>query len=375
MEKVFYNLLTNAFKFTPDGGNILVSIGQKTDTVDILVIDNGKGIAPENIKKLFVNFFQVDDRHATQNTGYGIGLAFSKSIVKLHKGDLAVESNLSDIPGESRTCFTVTLPLGPAQPMTFKTGRKGSYSLLLAEDNVDLRSFIRESLSGDYQVMECVDGLQGWETAIEQIPDLVISDVMMPEMDGLELCRRLKADARTSHIPVILLTAKAAHEHQVSGLETGADMYIIKPFSIQVLELHIHNLLASREAMRKKWTPQVILQPHEPAVNAVEELFLEKITRFIEENINNPAFAIPYLAVNMGMSQPVLYKKVKAVTNMSVNDFIRFIRLQKAAQLLQDGQMTVQQIAGAVGYTDPKYFSKEFKRQFGKTPSEYARSR
>jgi ligand-binding sensor domain-containing protein/signal transduction histidine kinase/AraC-like DNA-binding protein/ActR/RegA family two-component response regulator len=383
MEKVFYNLLTNAFKFTPDGGHIRVDIEQKTDTVDVRVTDNGKGIAPENVKKLFVNFFQVDD-HNAQNTGYGIGLAFSKSIVKLHKGDLTVESELAAL---NRTCFTVTLPLERIQQPPSGTGSKGRYSLLLVEDNADVRSFIVESLSAHYQVTACAGGLQGWETAIEQIPDLIISDVMMPEMDGLVLCRHLKTDQRTSHIPVILLTAKAAHEHQVSGLQTGADMYIIKPFSIEVLELHIHNLIASREAMRQKFTPQVVLQPHhgEGGVTGagitgtgasgadMEQQFLEKLTRLIEDNIDNPEFAVPFLSSRMGMSQPVLYKKVKAVTNLSVNDFIKFMRLQKAAQMLHDGRLTIQYIAGAVGYTDSKYFSKEFKKQFGKTPSEYAR--
>jgi CheY-like chemotaxis protein/anti-sigma regulatory factor (Ser/Thr protein kinase) len=378
MEKVFYNLLTNAFKFTPDGGHIRVAIEQKTDTVEVRVTDDGKGIAPENIKKLFVNFFQGDD-HDTQNTGYGIGLALSKSIVRLHKGDLTVESETG------ATCFTVTLPLERLQPVHSGQRSPDGYSLLLVEDNPEVRAFLVESLSPRYEVTACENGLQGWETAVEQIPDIVISDVMMPGIDGFTLCRQLKTDQRTSHIPVILLTAKAAHEHQVSGLQTGADMYIVKPFSIEVLELHIHNLIASREAMRQKFAPMVVLQPHDTGrpgsptpgeglpAPSMEQQFLEKITRLIEDNIDNPEFAVPFLSARLGMSQPVLYKKVKAVTNLSVNDFIKFIRLQKAAQLLADERLTVQYIAGAVGYTDSKYFSREFKKQFGKTPSEYAR--
>lgn len=371
MEKVFFNLLTNAFKFTPDGGTIGVEVEQKAQQVEIRIADNGKGIAPEHIKKLFVNFFQVDD-HNEQNTGYGIGLALSKSIVKLHKGDLAVESRLAAAPGGNRTCFTVTLPLEPEQTTVRRTAM-GRYTLLIAEDNAELRSFVVQSLEENYDIIACDNGLTAWETAIEQIPDLVISDVMMPGLDGLTLCSRLKADNRTSHIPVILLTARAAHEHQVSGLETGADIYLVKPFSIQVLELHLHNLIATREAMRQKFTPQVVLQPYETAAGISEDPFLEKLTRFIEENMADPEFSVPWLSERMEMSQPVLYKKVKAVTNMSVNDFVKFIRLQKAAQLLQGGE-SVQHTAGAIGFTDTKYFSREFKKQFGRSPSEYAKA-
>jgi len=379
MEKVIFNLLTNAFKFTSDGGRIDVELETKGQAVEIRVTDNGKGIAPENVKKLFVNFFQVDDRDKDkQNTGYGIGLALSRSIVKLHKGDLTVESEVSGTAAGNRTCFTISLPLPvrsrPPAPVITGKEQAGRYSLLLVEDNAELRSFISDSLSGDYQVTTCADGGEGWETAIEQIPDIVISDVMMPGIDGLTLCSRLKTDQRTSHIPVILLTAKAAHEHQVSGLATGADIYLVKPFSIQILELHIYNLLAAREVLRKKFAPRIVLQPLTEAPG-IEDEFLQKITRFIEENTDNPEFAVPYLSASLGMSQPVLYKKVKAVTNLSVNDFIKFIRLQKAAQLVEAGQLSVQQVAAAVGFTDSKYFSKEFKKQFGVTPSDYAKNR
>ncbi len=370
MEKVFFNLLTNAFKFTPDGGTIRVELEEKNTELEVRIIDNGKGIAPEYVKKLFQNFFQIND-HNAQNTGYGIGLALSRSIVRLHKGELVVESSTGVSGAENRTCFAVRVPLDQKSPALRTPAADNSYTLLVAEDNEELRSFIVDSLAGSYLLIACADGQSAWEAATEQIPDLVISDVMMPGLDGLELCGRLKSDPRTNHIPVILLTAKAAQEHQVSGLEVGADVYLVKPFSQQVLELHIHNLLSTREAMRQKFTPRVILQPYETP-ELPEDPFLEKLTKYIETHMGDPEFSIPWLSAKMEVSQPVLYKKVKAVTNLSVNDFIKFIRMQKAAQLLLTGK-SVQETASAIGFTDTKYFSREFKKQFGRSPSEHAK--
>lgn len=431
LEKVFFNLLSNAFKFTPDGGIISVLIENRKPGVEIRVIDNGKGIAPENLEKLFLNYYQENDDD-TQNTGYGIGLALSHSIVELHGGTLQVSSeavsafNHSDgaeadhnHPKGNRTCFTVVLPAGKAHfsenqllpetqrtklpeigddsgyeeklikaattEATFqgsgslpanqsnrsitRTDRK--YSILLVEDNPELRTFIKDALEENYQVIESIHGAKGWESAVENIPDLIISDVMMPEMDGFELCRRLKTDARTSHIPVILLTAKTSTDHQVNGLQQGADIYLTKPFSIPVLELHIRNQLTSRETMRQKFSSEFTLQPKNIIINTIDEQFLNKAIQVIEDNMEDPAFGVQVLSTNMTMSQPVLYKKVKALTDMSVNDFIKSIRLKKAAQLLQQDGLTIYEIAYMVGYSDRKYFSKEFKKQFGTTPSEY----
>jgi ligand-binding sensor domain-containing protein/signal transduction histidine kinase/DNA-binding response OmpR family regulator len=417
LEKVFFNLLSNAFKFTPDGGMISILIENKKPGVEIRVIDNGKGIAPENLEKLFLNYYQENDDD-TQNTGYGIGLALSHSIVELHGGTLQVES--VDIPASdsadgtdpagNRTCFTVTLPAGKThfsenqllpetqrttpeetKPVVESTSQESSHgqitqinnsislsdrkhSILLVEDNPELRTFIRDTLEGNYQVIETANGIRGWESAIENIPDLIISDVMMPEMDGFELCRRLKTDERTSHIPVILLTAKTSTDHQVNGLQQGADIYLTKPFSIPVLELHIRNLLVSRETMRQKFSSEFTLQPKNIVINTIDEQFLNKAIQVIEDNMEDPAFGVQVLSTNMTMSQPVLYKKIKALTDMSVNDFIKSIRLKKASQLLQQGGLTIYEIAYMVGYSDRKYFSKEFKKQFGSTPSEYSSS-
>lgn len=402
--KVFYNLLSNAYKFTPEGGHIRLMIQEEKDLVEVKVVDDGKGIAPENLDKLFANFYQEND-YGTQNTGYGIGLALSKSIVELHRGSLGVESG--SVPGENgekenRTCFTVKLLKGalhfepgtlisdspqPSVPMnrpfvhepilTASAENESPtaspiYTVLLVEDNDEVRAFVRESLNRHYHVVESVNGQKGWETAIEIIPDLIISDVMMPEMDGFTLCGQLKTDERTSHIPVILLTAQTSATHQVSGLERGADVYLTKPFSLQILELHVRNLLTLREKMRQKFGQFIVQLPKTAEMGGMEDPFLKKVIQIVEAHLDHPDFDVQALSTEVGMSVSVLYKKLKALTDMSVNDFVKSIRLKKAAQLLQQNNLTVYEVAYAVGYTDRKYFSKEFKKQFGKVPSEYA---
>lgn len=399
MEKVIFNLMTNAFKFTPDGGRICLHVENSEKEVQIHVIDNGRGIAPEYLDKLFANYFQVNDSN-TQNTGYGIGLALSKTIVELHKGSLTVESLASPEAAEQRTCFTITLLKGDhhfsevQQPLSSRTGHTHlqktesvpvalplaspgpapgdrPFSILVAEDNAEIRKLIKDTLQGSYEITESEDGLRGWHTAIEQIPDLVISDVMMPDMDGFTLCGKLKTDERTSHIPVILLTAKSSQTDQVSGLTTGADIYLTKPFSTQVLELSVRNLLAARERMRQKFSKEFVLQPQNAVINTVDEQFLRKLITIIEEHMDNPEFGVEMLSEKIAMSQSVLYKKVKALTGLSVNDFAKSIRLKKAAQLLQQKQHTIYEVGYMVGFNDRKYFSREFKKQFGKTPSEF----
>ncbi len=409
LEKVFFNLLANAFKFTQEGGRISLMVEQQDNKVNITVTDNGRGIAPEYLDKLFTNFFQVAD-HGLQNTGYGIGLALSKNIVELHKGTISVESEPSLNGKEGRTVFTVTLlqgnrhfettdltetnpvtktavvepvPVAAAhQPITTaETTKEKQFSILIAEDNPELRSLVKETFNDQYNVIDCEDGLQGWNTAVEQIPDLIISDVMMPEMDGFTLCNKLKTDERTSHIPVILLTAKSSQDDQVSGLETGADIYITKPFSTKILELNVRNLLAAREKLRQKFSQQIIAAPEKTTttetaadtfVNTVDKEFLTRVMQLVDEHMDDPDFGVEKLARKVAMSPPILYKKIKAVSNMSVNEFVKSLRLKKAAQLLQQTDMTVYEVAYNVGYNDRKYFSREFKKQFGKTPSEYA---
>jgi DNA-binding response OmpR family regulator len=337
----------------------------------------------------------------------------------MHKGTLTVSCEAAT--GRQATCFTVTLlkgnthfatdqvsanpttltgsnapqiPLTPhpalpviSQPGSAYTGERNT--ILLVEDNAAIRTFIKDALQGQYHILESSNGLEGLASATENIPDLIISDVMMPEMDGLAFCSRVKTDARTSHIPVILLTAKTAVTHQISGLQTGADIYLTKPFSIQVLELQIRNLLASRERLWQQFQQRLSSSPVATGNNAVaaeaaapatepttlhpiDEAFLKSIIEMVEANMEDPAFGIALLSKKAAMSQPVLFKKIKAITGMTANDFVKSLRLKKATELLQENRHTVYEIAYMVGYESSKYFSREFKKQFGKTPTEYA---
>lgn len=397
-EKVLFNLLSNAFKFTHKGGQISLKIQQDENTVDILINDNGKGI-PLNIQSnIFNNFYQANPGI---NIGTGLGLSLSKSITELHHGTIKLQSEAETAFKNGYTCFRISLKKGKTH---FKTkelvedyiyyddvknyninqtaaiadtapeitiSKEKKYSVLLVEDNIEVRNFIKVALENTYNIYESEDGLIGWETATALIPDLILSDIMMPNMDGLELCRKLKTDERTSHIPVVLLTARSAYIHQLNGFENGADAYVMKPFNLKILALNIHNLLQARETIRQKFGQVVTLEPKNLIINTTEQNFLNKIMNLIENHLADPDFDVPKLASEIGMSQPVLYKKIRALTDLSVNDFIKSIRLKKAAQLLKSAQGNIAEIAYAVGFNDRKYFSLEFKKAFGKSPSEY----
>lgn len=387
MEKVFFNLLTNALKFTPEGGTIQLRVAEAPEAVQIQVEDNGVGMDKKTLERLFTSYFQAGD-HQVNNVGYGLGLAMAKSITELHKGTIEVSSTPATAGKPGYTCFTVTLPKGtahlqqaPAQPATTSApAEQAAPSLrqmpqvLLAEDNDELRHFLTQSLAGRYEVLACANGTEAWEATLQHLPDLVISDVMMPGLTGIELCRRLKAEKQTNHIPIILLTAKATANDQMEGLSAGADAYITKPFSVQMLELQIANLTASRAALRERYVHRITQAPagSSPAGDSPEEVFLQQVQQAIEAHLEDPNFGVPMLCTQLAMSQTVLYKKLKALTNLSVQDFIRSVRLNRAAQLLQEGRLQVGEVAYAVGYSDRKYFSREFKKQYGKAPSEYA---
>ncbi|SER82369.1 hybrid sensor histidine kinase/response regulator transcription factor [Pedobacter rhizosphaerae] len=398
MEKVFFNLLSNAFKFTKNEGTITILLREEMSEIHIEVRDNGIGI-PENEKdKLFSEFFQVNSPGIV-HIGSGIGLALSKSIVVAHGGELLMKSRPESEQEAGDTSFTVSLKRGehelvkvdPNDPIadenelyattlatpsheyqtTPRSNPIAKETVLLVEDNQEIRQLLRNTLSIHYQVLESENGQIGWEVATAQLPDLIICDVMMPIMNGLDLCKQLKTDERTAHIPVILLTARATHPQQVDGLETGADSYITKPFSLELLLLNVKNLLQSRAIMRKKFSEQVNLQPQDITINTVDHKFMIKTVQCIEERITDQDFGVLELAKDVGMSQPVLYKKIRAITDLSVNDFIKSIRLKKAAMLLEGRIHNVSEVAYLVGFNDPKYFSREFKKQYGYTPKVY----
>lgn len=401
LEKVLFNLLSNAFKYTPKNGSVTLKVVNQDETVEISLIDNGIGIPYEHQENIFTNFYQVKDaKHSP--TGWGIGLALAKNIVDLHKGAITLTSKPSSEGSDGYTEFKVALlkgsshfkpedmaPSGSLKPSsgldlnslsemevsldieTETVAPANQQTILVVEDNEELREFIMQSLQGRYKVVGCVNGAEGLAYAVENIPDMIISDVTMPVMDGYEFCAKIKQEERTNHIPIIMLTAMASHVHQVDGLEAGADLYITKPFSLQILELSIKNILSAKEALRSKFSRQVMLMPRSIEIQSPEENFLNKLMEIVEEKLEDPDFNVSVLVSEIGMSQTVLYKKIKALTDLSINDFIKSIRLKRAAQLLQNGKLNVSEVAYSVGFNDRKYFSKEFKKQFGKAPSEY----
>jgi len=386
LEKVIYNLLSNAFKFTPNNGKIKVKIQENRNDISVRIIDSGKGIAKENKTKIFTDFYQEDTDQ--RSIGTGIGLALSKSIAKLHKGDLIVE----DI--ETATEFCLILKKGHEHLDGFQfiddeaydddiqtvfSGDTGRYTeteidiptILVVEDNKEVRDFVVETLKDRYKMYTAENGSEGLKLAMNYIPDIIISDVMMPVMDGIEFCKGIKTDERTNHIPVILLTARSSEADELEGLKTGADAYITKPFTIDKLKYTVSNMVASQEIMRSKFSRRLSLEPNQPEIEHPDGKFIEKVLHLLEQNIGNPDFGVNDFAYEIGMSTPIFYKKIKAITGLTVNNFMKSFRLKRALQLMEQKQGTISEIAYIVGFTDPKYFSKEFKKQFGKTPTEF----
>ena len=399
LEKVCFNLLSNAFKFTKDNGAISVMVKDTANDVQIEVKDNGIGIPESSTSKLFSDFFQVNNPGFV-HIGSGIGLALSKSIVTAHDGKILMESTQESETQAGNTCFTVilkkdgtwveklephvpvidahesntyTVPMPIPEIAATDLNPKQTFkeTVLLVEDNPEIRQLLRHTVGATYQILEAENGQVGWEMASEQLPDLVICDVMMPVMNGLDLCRKLKTDERTAHIPVILLTARVSHPQQVDGLETGADSYVTKPFSVELMLLNVRNLLLSRANMRRKFSEEVNLQPQDVTINTVDHKFMMKTIKCIEDHLSDQHFGVQELAREIGMSQPVLYKKIRAITDLSVNDFVKSIRLKKAAVLLEGRVYNVSEVAHLVGFNDPKYFSREYKKQYGYTPKVY----
>lgn len=402
MEKVIFNLLSNAFKYTPSGGAVKLIVDEVDSHIQIKVYDTGKGMSQEHLEHIFTNFYQIKNQDQ-QITGWGIGLALVKNILDLHKAQITVRSEMSTSEKPGFTEFCVSILKGtahfsqeefaekaedlavermkltdlhlPNEPVTVSNlnedGQIKRQHVLVVEDNDELREFIMQSLQVHYDVTGCVNGAEGWEYAVEDIPDLIVSDVTMPVMDGNEFCRKIKEEERTNHIPVVMLTAMASHLHQIQGLESGADVYITKPFSIQVLELNVRNLLSSKKALKAKYNKELMLTPTKIAASSPEERFLSKLMQIVEGKMEDPDFNVTVLVDEIGMSQTVLYKKIKALTDLSITDFIKSVRLKRAAQLLSTGHLGIAEVAYSVGFNDRKYFSKEFKKQFGVVPSDY----
>jgi len=392
---ILNNLLSNAVKFTPAGGLISVNLslvlaendndsltgGQEEHLIEISVRDTGKGISEINKEKIFTRFFRVDS--GNESAGTGIGLALVKELVLLHKGTIEVSGS----PGKGSK-FTVRLPYDPEEGKLSETlhtdpcpgskagqeARNDAHIMLIVEDNPDVRYFIRSHFEHTYIIYEAKNGKEGFDIAAEVIPDIIISDILMPDIDGYELCKKIKKDERTSHIPLLLLTALHSKDHEIEGLSYGADDYITKPFDINVLQTKIENILQIRRLLKDKYTSQIILKPSDLTITSPDERFLRKAIEVVEKNISNADFDIEQFAREAGVSRMQLYRKFDALTNMTVKEFVRSIRLKRAEQLLLEKKMTITEIAYAVGFRDLSHFRKCFHREFGMSASEYVSS-
>jgi len=387
LERTLFNLLSNAFKFTPGGGHITVTTSlRKEDEKDFLQIDirdTGIGISKDKIGKIFERFFQSDLPKGIINQGSGIGLSIAHEFVKMHDGRLEVTST----PGQG-SCFSVVIPAValPEAPesehqehtpqeageLPMLTPEGKHKSLLLVEDNDDFRFYLKDNLKHSYVVYEARNGAEGWTQVFAVHPDLVISDIMMPEMNGIELCRKIKNDKRVSHIPVILLTARNDEAHRIEGFDLGAEEYISKPFSFEILEARIRNLIQRRDKSQKAFRKTLDIKASELQITSLDTRFIENAVKCVEKNISAPDFSVEALGDDLGISRAYLYKKIMALTGKSPLEFIRTIRLQHAAQLLKKSQLSVSEVAYKVGFNTPKYFAKYFKEEFGVLPSAYA---
>ncbi|MHA7055816.1 hybrid sensor histidine kinase/response regulator [Aquimarina sp. M1] len=402
LERVFYNLISNAFKYTPEGGEINIRIFEEDKEVIIEIQDSGKGIDKEFVDKVFDRFYEVagDKGYQKQfNQASGIGLSIAKKAVDLHKGVIeVVDSNV-----EKGTVFRVKLKTGKdhldesdiikdfkisddisqyenqittvkkSKDLDIETVCKHDQKpvILIAEDNDELRNFIGDMLKEYYQIIKAENGQIAFKKALQKIPDLIISDVIMPKMEGTELCSKIKSDIRTSHIPLILLTSRTSLIYKFDGLESGADAYINKPFNVKEFLLTIRNLLSSVEKQKEKFSSNDF-KSSDITVTSIDEELLKKAVKIVEDNISNTSFDIPYFSSELGVSRTMLFSKIKGWTNLTPNEFIHSIRMKRATQLLELGQINISEVCYKVGFRNPKYFTKCFKKHFDQTPSEYA---
>ncbi|WP_132053363.1 hybrid sensor histidine kinase/response regulator transcription factor [Pseudocnuella soli] len=378
-EKILYNLVSNAVKFTPPGGNIDVALRQGADdVVELAVANTGPGITAHHLPHIFDRFYQAHDAPAGISGGTGIGLALVKELAALMEGNIEVASQ----PGVLTT-FTLQMPLAKAAAsITDKPALKSTATalqaddgqlplILIAEDNDELRHFLVETLEHRYRVVQASNGLQAWEIVMAELPDLVISDVMMPGIDGFELCARVKEDVRTAHTLFILLTSKAAHDAKLQGIHTGANDYLTKPFQMAELEGRIANLLQQQQKTRAHLKAQLLPSKPTQVLPTTEDVFLKQVYTAMDAKLGDADLNIAYLCSELAMSRSTLNRKLKALLDTSANDLIRQYRLQHSAVLLGSG-MDMATIAYQVGFSSPSYFSQCFKEQFGVTPSEYA---
>jgi signal transduction histidine kinase/ligand-binding sensor domain-containing protein/AraC-like DNA-binding protein/AmiR/NasT family two-component response regulator len=419
LDKIIYNLLSNSFKFTPDKGRIDVSlhIRGKTESagsgmiatdfnrfIEITIKDNGIGMPSDYRDHLFERFY-IGERHdSTVRRGTGIGLSLTKELIELHKGTISVESEknrgtsfkillpvitdpvksdemieiVDDVEGSrvlSSGSVTIDEHEYAHEPSKCRDGnmsdRKAAV-MLVVDDETEVREFITGTFHQHYQVLEAPDGRSGLEMALKHDPDIIITDIIMPVMDGVEMCRKIKSDIRTSHIPVIMLTARSAEGSRIEGLETGADAYLEKPFSLELLEAQIKNLLNSRKLFRSKFSRELVVKPADITITSVDADFIRKAIETVDKHMSDCDFGSDEFCRELAMSRSQMHRKLKALTSQPASEFVRTLRLKRAASLLRESHLTVEEVSYRVGFNSPAYFTKCFRSMFGKTPSEFA---
>ena len=393
MERVYFNLLSNAFKFTPENGTITVTLSTLTKEeggryARLVVADTGSGISVQHIRHIFDRFYQIDVNHA----GSGIGLALAKAFVELHGGEITADS----VEGKG-TVFTVDIPMTVVEEpsadlvqeprITQQTvveeledmeteeqiPDENKECILIIDDNADVRDYVKSLLKEEYTVIEAPDGRAGLKKAMKYVPDAIICDVMMPVMDGLECCRKLKTELQTSHIPVMLLTACSLDEQRIQGFECGADSYISKPFNSKLLLVRLRNLMDNHKRLKQFFGDKTTLSKE--SVSEVDKGFVDRFRELIEENLADSELSVEDLGGKMGLSRVQLYRKIKALTNYSPNELVRIARLKKAASLLASSEKTISEITYEVGFTSPSYFTKCYKDYFGESPTDFLKRR
>lgn len=399
IQHVVYNLLSNAIKYTRPGGKVIVEVqeglSERKERIKITVKDTGVGIPKKNLPHIFDRFYQVEDHKSNLNgnqtfSGTGIGLAFAKELVELMEGTIQVHSEVG-----WGTRFTIWLPVtknkatriveflndGNSAKKEFKPSLEqiaptpdqvpgGKPHVLIVEDNAGVTTYIKSLLEKDYFIQEAINGQEGIDMALEHIPDLIITDVMMPEKNGYEVCQMLKNDVRTSHIPIVMLTAKADFDSKIEGLEKGADAYLSKPFEKEELLVRLRKLFELRKKLQDSFSNGLPSLDLSERTIALENQFLKDLSKEIESNLDNPSLTVPDLCQELGLSHTQLYRKLKAVSGKTPSQFIRSIRMGRAKQLLIHSNMNISQVAYEVGFNDPNYFSRMFKKEFGKSPGD-----
>lgn len=409
-DKILMNLLSNAFKYTPNNGEINITLKQGNSNVngalkeyfEIIIEDTGIGLKEDKIERIFDRFYQINNGSAYNNLGTGIGLHLTHSLVSLHHGTITAE-NRTDSKGSR---FTVRMPLGNShleaseleslphieekthllstkERLEFETEiadmekatskPKTKFNLLIVEDEKEIQNYLVEQLQDLYKITTCNNGKEAFNTILSTKPDLVISDIMMPEMDGITLCKKIKQNININHVPVILLTAKGKLEDYAEGMDIGADAYMVKPFNVEILRKTISNLITNRKLLRNKFSGMQQQEEKLEVLNIkpTDEILMEKIMKIINDNLAEPTLDVEMLAKNVGLSRVHLYRKLKELTNLSTRDFIRSIRIQQAAKLLKNKKMNISDIAYSVGFNNLSHFSNSFKEQFGMSPKEY----